>query len=78
MKEITIKLTDKEYHQYVRKGQSEYRIRMKKAIEDEDYVKWMFMLGEYYRGQCAQDASEYRFCEATRDSHIDSPILRKT
>ena len=38
MKEITIKLTDKEYQQYVRKGQSEYRIRMKKAIEDEDYV----------------------------------------
>ena len=53
MKEITIKLTDKEYHQYVRKGQSEYRIRMKKTIEDEEYVKWMFMLGEYYRGQCA-------------------------
>jgi hypothetical protein len=53
MKEITIKLTDKEYQQYVRKGQSEYRIRMKKAIEDEDYVKWMFMLGEYYRGQRA-------------------------
>jgi hypothetical protein len=52
MKEITIKLTDKEYQQYVRKGQSEYRIRMKKAIEDEEYVKWMFMLGEYYRGQC--------------------------
>jgi hypothetical protein len=24
---------------------------MKKAIEDEEYVKWMFMLGEYYRGQ---------------------------
>jgi hypothetical protein len=53
MKEITIKLTDKEYQQYVRKGQSEYRIRMKKAIEDEEYVKWMFMLGEYYRGQRA-------------------------
>ena len=51
MKEITIKLTDKEYEQYVRKGQSEYRIRMKKAIEDEEYVRWMFMLGEYYRGQ---------------------------
>ena len=45
MKEITIKLTDKEYHQYVRKGQSAYRIRMKKAIEDEEYVKWIFMLG---------------------------------
>jgi len=24
---------------------------MKKAIEDEEYVKWMFMPGEYYRGQ---------------------------
>jgi hypothetical protein len=51
MKEITIKLTDEEYHQYVKKGQSEYRTRMKKAIEDEEYVRWMFMLGEYYRGQ---------------------------
>ena len=51
MKEITIRLTDKEYDQYIKKGQSEYRMRMKKAIEDEDYVKWMFMLGEYYRGQ---------------------------
>jgi hypothetical protein len=51
MKEITIKLTEEEYDRYVKKGQSEYRIRMKKAIEDEEYVKWMFMLGEYYRGQ---------------------------
>jgi hypothetical protein len=51
MKEITIKLTDKEYYQYVKKGQSEYLIRMKKAIQDEEYVKWVFMLGEYYRGQ---------------------------
>ena len=51
MKEITIKLTEKEYDRYVKKGQSEYRIRMKKAIEDEEYLKWMFMLGEYYRGQ---------------------------
>jgi len=51
MKEIKIKLTDKEYYQYVKKGQSEYLVRMKKAIEDEEYVKWMFKLGEYYRGQ---------------------------
>ena len=51
MKEITIKLTDKEYHQYVREGQSEYRV--KKAIEDEEYFKWMFMLGKCHRGQCA-------------------------
>ncbi|HEV2876176.1 MAG TPA: hypothetical protein VGW09_02755 [Nitrososphaeraceae archaeon] len=51
MKETTIRLTDKEYDEYVKKGQSEYRIRMKKDMEDEEYVKWMFMLGEYYRGQ---------------------------
>jgi hypothetical protein len=51
MKEIIIRLTDEEYYQYVKKGQLEYRLRMKKAIEDEEYVKWMFMLGEYYRGQ---------------------------
>ena len=49
MKEITIRLTDKEYDEYVRKGQSDC-LRMKKGIEDEEYVKWMFMLGEYYRG----------------------------
>jgi hypothetical protein len=29
MKEITIKLTDKEYYQYVKKGQLEYHLRMK-------------------------------------------------
>lgn len=48
---MIVGLTDKEYDQYVKKGQSEYRICMKKAIEDEEYVKCMFMLGEYYRGQ---------------------------
>jgi hypothetical protein len=51
MEEIKIKLTNKEYEQYVKKGRSEYLIRMKKVIEDEEYVRWMFMLGEYYRGQ---------------------------
>jgi hypothetical protein len=51
--QITIKITDKENHQYVRNIEAEYRIRMKKAIEDEEYVKWMSMVGEYYRGQCA-------------------------
>jgi hypothetical protein len=40
---MTIRLSD----EYVKHGQSEYRIRMKKAKEDEEYVKWMFMLGEY-------------------------------
>jgi hypothetical protein len=51
MKKITIKLTDEEYYQYVKKGRLEYHTRMKKTIEDEEYVKWIFMLGEYYRGQ---------------------------
>jgi hypothetical protein len=32
-------------------GQSEYYTGMKKAIEDEEYEKWMFMLGKYYRGR---------------------------
>ena len=32
----------------------EYRLRMKKAIDDKEYVKWIFMLGEYYRGQRAE------------------------
>ena len=40
MKEITIKLTDKEYSQYVKKGHSEYHMLIKKAIEDEEYVRW--------------------------------------
>ena len=42
-KEIKIRLTDKEYHQYVKIGQS---MRIKKAIEDVEYVKWMFMKSE--------------------------------
>ena len=44
MKEIIIRLTDREYVQYGKNGQLEYRLRMKKAIEDEEYVKWIFML----------------------------------
>jgi hypothetical protein len=51
MKEITTKLTDEECHQYVKKGQSEYRIRVTKDMENEEYVKQMFMFGKYYRGQ---------------------------
>ena len=50
MKEVTIRLTDNEYQQYVKKGQSEYRMQMKKDIRDEEYVKWMLMLGEHHRG----------------------------
>jgi hypothetical protein len=39
------------YEEYIMKGQSEYRMCMKKPIEDEEYIKWMFMLGQYYRGK---------------------------
>jgi hypothetical protein len=28
----------------------EYRVRMKKAIEDDEYVKWMFIVGEHHKG----------------------------
>ena len=28
---------------------------MKRAIEDEEYVKWMFMLGKYHGGQRMND-----------------------
>jgi hypothetical protein len=51
MREIVVELTEEEYDRYVKKGQSEYRMRMKKDMEDEEYAKWMFMLGEYYRGK---------------------------
>ena len=34
MKEITTKLTDEECHQYVKKGRSEYRIRVTKDMEN--------------------------------------------
>jgi hypothetical protein len=39
------KISDKIYHQYLRNGQSEYC--MKKDMEDEEYVKWMSMVGGY-------------------------------
>jgi hypothetical protein len=45
MKVITIRVTDKEHDEYGKKGQSEYRLGMKKDMVDEEYVKWMFMLG---------------------------------
>jgi hypothetical protein len=45
----------------VKKGQSENRMRMKKAIEDEEYVKWIFMLGDIIEVREADydDASDF-------------------
>jgi hypothetical protein len=56
--EITIRLTRKEYSEYVTRGQSMYSKRTRRKITDEEYAKWVFLLGEYYKGQClSEDAS---------------------
>ena len=55
MNEITIRLTDNEYRDYVKKGQSMYSKRMRRKITDEEYTRWVFLLGEYYKGQCLSE-----------------------
>jgi hypothetical protein len=52
LKEIILRLSDNEYNDYVIKGQSINSKRMKRRITDEDYARWVFLLGEYYKGQC--------------------------
>jgi hypothetical protein len=52
LKEIILRLSDKEYDDYVLRGQSIYSKRMKKRITDEEYARWVFLLGEYFKGQC--------------------------
>lgn len=32
-----------------------YSKRMKKMITDEEYARWVFLLGEYYKGQCLSE-----------------------
>jgi len=46
-----IRLSGKEYTEYVKKGQSMYSKRMRRKITDEEYARWVFLLGEYYKGQ---------------------------
>ena len=55
MNEITIRLSDNEYRDYVKKGQSMYIKRMRRKITDEEYTRWVFLLGEYYKGQCLSE-----------------------
>jgi len=57
MNEITIRLTDNEYRDYVKKGQSMYSKRMRRKITDEEYTRWVFLLGEYYKGQCLSESA---------------------
>ena len=56
MNEITIRLSDNEYRDYVKKGQSMYSKRMRRKITDEEYTRWVFLLGEYYKGQCLSES----------------------
>ena len=56
MNEITIRLTDNEYRDYVKKGQSIYSKRMRRKTTDEEYTRWVFLLGEYYKGQCLSES----------------------
>ena len=39
MNEITLRLTDNEYKDYVKKGQSMYSKRMRRMITDEEYIR---------------------------------------
>ena len=57
MNEITIRLSDNEYRDYVKKGQSTYSKRMRRKITDEEYTRWVFLLGKYYKGQCLSDSA---------------------
>jgi hypothetical protein len=51
MNEITIRPTDNEYRDYVKKGQLMYSKRMRRKITEAEYTRWVFLLGEYYKGQ---------------------------
>ena len=55
LKEIKFRLSNSEYSDYVMKGRSIYSKRTKREISDEEYVRWIFLLGEYYKGQCLSE-----------------------
>jgi hypothetical protein len=57
MNEITIRLNDKEYDDYIKKGQSMYSKRMRRKITDEEYTRWVFLLGEYHKCQCLSESA---------------------
>jgi hypothetical protein len=56
LKEIKIRLSDKEYNEYIKKGELMYSKRMKRKITDAEYARWVFLLGEYYKGQSLNDS----------------------
>jgi hypothetical protein len=54
LKEIKIRLSDKEY---IKKGELMYCKRMRRKITDAEYARWVFLLGEYYKGQSLNDSA---------------------
>jgi hypothetical protein len=40
---------------YVKKRQLMYSKKMRRMITDEEYIRWVFLLGEYYKGQCLSE-----------------------
>jgi hypothetical protein len=56
LKEIKIRLSDKEYNEYIKKGELMYSKRMRRKITDAEYARWVFLLGEYYKGQSLNDS----------------------
>jgi hypothetical protein len=57
MNEITTRLADNEYRDYVKEGQLMYSKRMRRKITDEEYTIWVFLLDEYYKGQCLSESN---------------------
>jgi hypothetical protein len=51
LKEITIRLSDNEYREYVQKGQSMYSKRMRRTVTETEYARWVFLIGEYFKSQ---------------------------
>ena len=57
MKEITIRLSDNEYREYVQKGPSMYRKRMRRMVTETEYARWVFLLGEYFKSQSLNESA---------------------
>ena len=57
MNEITIRLTDNEYSDYVKKGGSMYSKRMRRMVTETEYARWVFLLGEYFKSQSLNESA---------------------
>jgi hypothetical protein len=51
LKEIILRLSDDEYNDHILRGQTIYIKRTKRRITDEEYARWVFLLGEYFKEQ---------------------------